>query len=129
MGINRFEDLDCWKKARELTIIIYRLTGQGTFIKDFGLKEQIRRASVSIMSNIAEGFGNISTKEFIRFLGYSIRSSCEVQSQLYVAIDQQYISHDDFNNAYLKAEDCRKLCKGFVKYLNSLKLNIKGQEK
>ncbi|MFC1478073.1 four helix bundle protein [Candidatus Margulisiibacteriota bacterium] len=119
MKIDKFEDLDCWKKARELTGLIYELTGQGAFRRDFGLKDQIQRAAVSVMSNIAEGFETMSDKGFIKYLSYSIASATEIQSQLYVALDQNYISNDEFNIDYALAEKTKALCKGLIKYLKT----------
>ena len=121
MGIERFEDIDAWKKARELTNDIYKATSKDAFGKDFGLKDQIRRAAVSIMANIAEGFGCDSNKEFARFLSYSYRSALEVQSHLYISLDSTYISKDEFNEIYQKAVVTIKLIKGFSRYLNKEK--------
>lgn len=91
MSVKKFEDLEVWKHARQLTNEIYEVTGDGSFSKDYGLIDQIRRASVSIMSNIAEGFERDGNKEFIQFL-YIAKGSCgEVRSQLYLAFDQGYI--------------------------------------
>ena len=117
--IEKFEDLECWKKGRDLTKLVYNLTKQNKFVSDFGLRDQIRRASVSVMSNIAEGFSSYSSKEFIRFLRYSIRSSSEVQTHLHIALDQEYILKIDFQNAYKVTEECKMLCKGFIRYLNN----------
>ena len=83
MTVKKFEDLDCWKESRTLVKTIYSLTGEGLFGKDFGLRDQIRRASVSVMANIAEGFGANSNPEFVRFLKFAVRSCFEVQSHLY----------------------------------------------
>ncbi len=88
----KFEDIKAWQKSRELTNEIYEATAQGDFARDFGLKDQIRRAAVSIMSNIAEGFERSGTGEFVQFLAIAKGSSGEVRSQLYVALDQQYLS-------------------------------------
>lgn len=85
--ITRFEDILGWQKARQVTSAIYEVTGQGVFSKDFGLRDQIRRSSVSIMANIAEGFGRKSDKEFANFLNYAHGSVAETQSHLYVALD------------------------------------------
>jgi four helix bundle protein len=93
-SIEKFEDIEAWQKARELTREIYRVTNQGAFAKDFGLRDQIRRASVSIMSNIAEGFGRGGNREFIQFLSMAKGSVSEVQAQLYVAVDVGYITKD-----------------------------------
>ena len=91
MQIKNFEDLEIWKDARALTRAVYQLTSDPRFSKDFGLRDQIRRASVSIMSNIAEGFERGGNQEFIQFL-YVAKGSCgEVRSQLYAAMDQNYL--------------------------------------
>jgi four helix bundle protein len=117
MAIERFEDIDAWKKARELSNEVYNLTYKGRFKKDFGLCDQIQRASVSIMSNIAEGFGCNSHNEFLQFLNYARRSSLEVQSHLYVALDRGYIGREEFNNVYHKALEVKMLINGFMRYL------------
>jgi four helix bundle protein len=88
---NYFEDLEVWKTARELTSRIYGITANGSFSKDYGLRDQIRRAAVSIMSNIAEGYERGGNQEFIQFLSIAKGSSGEVRSQLYVAMDQGYV--------------------------------------
>jgi len=87
MNYKRFEELPCWQMARELCRTVFDLVNQKEFRKDFSLKNQIWAAAGSVMDNIAEGFDDGSTREFIRFLGYSQRSSSEVQSQLYRALD------------------------------------------
>ena len=119
MRINNFEDIDSWKEARQLTNIIYSLTKKGNFNKDFGLKDQIRRAVVSIMSNIAEGFDSNSNKSFINFLNYSFRSTSEVQSILYVAIDQKYIDQKEFESLYENCNKIKSLIGGLKRYLNN----------
>ena len=95
--IERFEDLIAWQKARELTRRIYLHTGVGAFAKDFGLRDQIRRASVSVMSNIAEGFERGGRPEFHQFLVIAKGSCAEVRSQLYIAKDVGYLTEKDFN--------------------------------
>ena len=117
MKIERFEQIEAWKAARELTREIYALTQQEAFSKDFGLRDQIQRASVSVMANIAEGFDGRSTQEFIRFLGYAFRSATEVQSHLYVALDQDYLMKDEFDNLYQRAVETKRLINGFIRYL------------
>jgi four helix bundle protein len=117
MNYKSFEELPCWIKARELCQVIFQLINQGNFRKDFSLRDQIWRAAGSAMDNIAEGFDDGSTRELIRFLGYSQRSCSEVQSQLYRALDCKYISQSQFDNAYELASECRKQIKGFRKYL------------
>ncbi len=96
--VERFEDLIAWQKARQLTSDIYRLTSHGEFAKDFGLRDQIRRAAVSVMSNIAEGFDRGSRGEFHQFLVIAKASCAEVRSQLYVALDVGYIIQEVFSN-------------------------------
>ena len=117
MNYKKFEELPCWNKARELCQAISNLINQGEFAKDFSLRDQIWRAAGSIMDNIAEGFDDGSTRELIRFLGYSQRSCSEVQSQLYRALDCNYISQSEFTKVYDLASECRKQIKGFRKYL------------
>ena len=117
MKIERFEDIEAWKLARKLTNNIYELTRKDPFSRDFELRNQIRAASGSAMHNIAEGFDADSTAEFIRFLRYTKRSCSEVQSELYVALDEQYITQDQFQEVYDLAGETRACTKGFVKYL------------
>lgn len=119
MKIERFEELDCWKAARELVILVYKLTGEKPFCADFGLKDQIQRAAVSVMANIAEGFATYSNVEFIKFLNYATRSGIEVQSHLYVALDLEYCKHHDFDVVFSKANDCVCLCRGLIRYLKN----------
>ena len=116
-SIERFEDIEAWQKARELTREIYRITNQGAFVKDFGLRDQIRRAAVSIMSNIAEGFGRGGNKEFIQFLSTAKGSASEVESQLYVALDAEYITKDQFQQLYDLTQSSGKMIGGFIRYL------------
>ena len=118
MKIKRFEDIDSWNVARDLTKIVYNFSVKASFSKDFGLKDQIRRASVSIMSNIAEGFDSKSNKAFINFLNYSFRSASEVQSLLYVALDQGYITNSEFESSYNECLEIKNLIGGFIRYLN-----------
>jgi four helix bundle protein len=115
--IRRFEDLHIWQAARELVQIVYRHTTQGGFERDFALRDQIRRAVISIMSNIAEGFGAGSDAEFLRFLGYARRSLSETQSQLYIALDLGYITKNDFDITYQKANTAEKQINAFIAYL------------
>ncbi|MCK4572014.1 four helix bundle protein [candidate division WOR-3 bacterium] len=117
--IKKFEDIQSWKKARELTNSIYKATSNKPFNKDFGLRDQIQRSSVSIMANIAEGFDTETDADFIRFLRYGFRSTTEVQSHLYVALDQKYITKDEFNKIYSAAEEVKSLISGFIRYLKS----------
>ena len=115
--IEQFEDIIAWQKARVLTKEIYASTRIGQFAKDYGLKDQIQRASVSTMSNIAEGFERGGDREFVQFLSNSKGSCGEVKSQLYVALDQSYISIAGFGELYAKADEVSRLVGGFMAYL------------
>lgn len=117
MIAKRFEDLIFWQKARELTKYIYAITQHAQFKHDYSLKDQIQRASVSIMSNIAEGFGRGGNTEFIQFLFLSKGSISEVQSQLYVALDLGYIDEPAFKKAYELADEIARLINSFIKSL------------
>ena len=116
-SIEKFEEIEAWQKARELTQEIYRVTNQGAFAKDFGLRDQIRRASVSIMSNIAEGFGRGGNREFVQFLSMAKGSVSEVQAQLYVAVDAGYLAKDQFDQLYSLSQSTGNLIGGFIRYL------------
>ena len=117
MKIERFEDIDAWKLARELTRKIYCLTKQPEFAKDYGLKRQIQGAAGSTMHNIAEGFDAETNAEFIRFLRYAKRSCSEVQSELYIALDEKYILPGEFKDMYEQARQTRATIRGFINYL------------
>jgi len=124
MKIVRFEEIESWKKARDLTKHIYILTRKIEFAKDYGLKDQIQRACVSIMANIAEGFDSGSKKHFIVFLRYAYRSASEVQSLLYITFDCNYITKKEFDDSMILTADIKKLIGGFIQYLQkSKKLN------
>ena len=119
MKLNRFEEIEAWQQARKLVTLVYEAINQNSiFQKDYRLLNQIQGAAVSVMSNIAEGFCRRSNKEFIQFLFVSKSSAAEVQSQLYVALDQNYITQDTFNKIYNQAELVSKLNSGFIKYLS-----------
>lgn len=111
--IKRFEDIRAWQEARVLVREIYKMTKQGDFARDFGLKDQIQRAAVSVMTNIAEGFDDESKTEFARFLGYSRRSTVEVQSLLYAALDAGYIDQRKFSELYEQAKKTKALVGAF----------------
>ncbi len=119
MKIERFEDIQGGQKARELTRLVYEATRGEAFARDFWLRDQIRNAAGSVMANIAEGFDAGSDTEFIRFLRYARRSASEVQSHLYIALDQSYISQPQFNAIYETAAEARRLIGGFIRYLQS----------
>ena len=99
--------------------MIYEATKEGFFSKDYGLKDQIQRASNSVMANIAEGFDSGSDSEFAKFLGYAFRSATEVQSHLYVAMDQGYITQEQFDEIYGQTVLVKNLIRGFMRYLRS----------
>ena len=122
MRIERFEDLDCWKKARSLVNQIYALSRKGDFAKDYGLRDQIKRASVSVLSNIAEGFERGSNTEFIQFLYIAKGSVGEVISQLYVAMDQGYVMEKEFVRVHGLAGETSKMIGGLIEYLKSSKM-------
>jgi len=117
MKIIRFEDLECWKEARGLTKSVYDYTKRSAFSNDFRLSGQISCAAISVMNNICEGFDSKSNKEFIRFLTYSRRSCSEVQNCLYIALDQNYISENEFQNTYDHCAKIRKIIDGLIRYL------------
>lgn len=117
--IQKFEDIDAWQKARALTREVYAVTADGAFAKDFGLRDQIRRAAVSVMSNIAEGFDRGGVREFIQFLFIAKGSAAEVQAQLYVALDAGYIKREQFRDLYDLAGDTGRVIGGFIRYLKT----------
>ena len=115
----RFEDLEVWQRARELANLIYDLSDTGIFARDFGLKDQMRRAAVSIMSNIAEGFESRTQGLFIDYLGRARGSSGELRSQLYIAFDRTYITEQDFEIAFGFSTTCSKQLARLIQYLES----------
>jgi len=115
----RFEDLEVWQKAKELTNSIYSFSSSGPFSKDFGLRDQMRRAAVSIMSNIAEEFESQTQAIFIKYLAYAKGSAGELRAQLYIARDQGYITDEEFNATFSLAEICSKQIARFIHYLES----------
>ena len=117
--IKRFEEIEAWQTARELTKVIYSFTEEGKFSRDFGLKDQIRRASVSLMSNISEGFESQTQPQFIRYLGVAKASAGEVRSQLYVCKDLEYVTQDQFAKTFAMAEKASRQIARFISYLES----------
>jgi four helix bundle protein len=111
--IKKFEDIIAWQEARNLVSSIYRLTNSGALAKDYGMRDQLQRAAVSAMTNIAEGFDCESKAEFARFLGIARRSAVEVQSLLYAAFDVGYISEQVFKTEHQQAEKAKALIGGF----------------
>lgn len=119
MMAKRFEELEVWKRAKDLTNLIYKFSSDGSFSRDFGLRDQMRRAVVSIMSNIAEGFENQTQALFIKYLGLAKGSAGELRAQLYIAKDQEYISEENFSELFLLAEICSKQLARFIQYLET----------
>jgi len=111
--IQLFEDIQAWQESRKLVKMIYSLTNKELFSKDYGMRDQVRRASVSTMANIAEGFDCESKVEFARFLGIARRSTVEVQSILYAALDTGYIDQREFDLHYEQARKAKALVGGF----------------
>ena len=122
--LTRFEDIEAWQKAREMVRAVYAITRNGSFSRDFGLRDQIRRAAVSVMANIAEGFGREGTGEFAQFLSVAKGSVSEVESHLYVALDEKYVEKDEFEALKAVADSTRRLIAGFIGYLR--KTSIRG---
>jgi four helix bundle protein len=115
--IERFEDIDAWQSARELTGMVYAVSRQGRFAQDLRFCSQIQAAAVSVMSNIAEGFESQSNKMFVSYLYRAKGSAGEVRSQLYVALDQEYITPSEFETLYAQATKTSKQTAGFIRYL------------
>jgi four helix bundle protein len=123
--IERFEDIKAWQLAREVVREVYGLTMRDPFVKDFSLRDQIRGAAISAMSNIAEGFERFSSKEFIQFLIISKGSIAEVRSQLYVALDLKYVDEIEFGAIKEKCEAVSRHIWNFMMYL---KKNVKARK-
>ena len=117
--ITRFEEIEAWETARQVTRMVYSLTNQGNFAKDFGLRNQIQRASVSIMSNIAEGFESRTKAQFLDYLGHAKASAGEVRCQLYIALDLRYVSQEDFNQVFDLADKASRQIYRFMNYLET----------
>jgi len=119
MKITRFEDLEGWQEARNLTQLVYKVTNRDQFKKDLRLCSQIQSAAGSSMANIAEGFIRRSDKEFIQFLFIAMASTAEVQSHLYIALDQGYIGQKDFDEIYNQANKTAMIISGLIRYLRT----------
>ncbi|MGB9774098.1 MAG: four helix bundle protein [Bacteroidota bacterium] len=115
--ITRFEDIIAWRKARDLVGKIYGVSFTKAGSTDYSLQDQIRRASVSVMSNIAEGYGRQTGKDFIKFLYFALGSAAEVQSQLYIAYDLGYLDEQRFKELYELTSECAKIIRGLIKSL------------
>ena len=120
--IKKFEDIEAWQKGRQLKLEVYRFSKRGDFIKDFALREQIRRAAISVTANIAEGFERDGNRVFIQFLSNSKGSCGEVQDHLYTALDEQYITKDEFERLYAQAAQVGGLIGEFMNYLKRSEL-------
>jgi four helix bundle protein len=121
-----FEDLPVWESAKELAILVYKITSKGKLSKDYGLKNQIQRAAVSVSSNIAEGFERGTKQELIQFL-YIARGSCgELRSQLFIAKEIGYLDNKEFEESYTAMRELSKQINGFIEYLKTT--NISGQK-
>jgi four helix bundle protein len=118
-AITRFEEIDAWTSSRQLTNMVYSLGNQVGFNRDFELRDQVRRAAVSVMSNIAEGFESRTDIQFINFLGMARASAGEVRAQLYIALDQNYVSEEQFKETYAIAEKCSRQISKFIVYLEA----------
>lgn len=116
---SKFEDIQAWQKAKDVTLLIYQTTSDTNFAKDYGLKDQIRRASVSIMANIAEGHGRRTNVEFANFLNIARGSVAEVQSHLYIALELNYINQNDFNNLYQILTEISRMTLSLAQYLRT----------
>lgn len=129
MKINRFEELDCWQEARKLVTMVYdTIRNTREFQNDYRLKDQSIGAAVSTMGNIAEGFVRRSNRELIQFLFISVSSAAELQSHMYVALDQRYISQELFDKIYNQADKTSRLISGLITYLRNNEKKYK-QEK
>lgn len=120
--IEKFEEIEAWKLARQVTRSIYEISSSGNFAKDYALCNQIRRASISILSNIAEGFERSGNKEFLNFLAIAKGSCGEVRAQLYVALDQRYVDELKFDEVSANLLETSRVIAGFMRYLQQTEL-------
>jgi four helix bundle protein len=120
-----FEELDVWKNGKKFTVLIYKVTNSKTFSSDFSLRDQLRRASVSIISNIAEGFERNGNKEFIRFLKIAKGSAGEIRAQLYIAFELDYISNSEFKELYEEINLISKQLSSLITYLRNSEQQVK----
>ncbi len=114
----RFEELECWKLARELTNAVYALTRQERMCKDYGFVDQVRRAAVSVMNNLSEGHERGSNKDFVKFLYIARGSAGEVRNMLYIGLDQGYLDQTTFEHMKDLSERTSKACYGLIRYLS-----------
>lgn len=117
----RFEDIKAWQEARKIVVELYKITSNERFSKDFGLRDQVRRAGVSVMANIAEGFGRKTNKDFAHFLVQSHGSVAEVQSHLFVALDLKYLDQESFNRLYEMLDHNSRMIMALCRHLQTIK--------
>ena len=125
--VEQFEDLGVWQEARQVLRTVYQLSNQRAFYRDWGLRQQIRQAAASTMSNIAEGFERVSKKEFIHFLTVARGSNGEVRSQLYAAFDQGYLSEAEFNSMRNSVALLSRRLSTFIRYLETYPGNARSR--
>jgi four helix bundle protein len=118
-SVESFENLEIWEQARAITNKVYDLSETGRFSRDFGLRDQMRRAALSVMSNIAEGFESPTQKSFINYLGHAKASAGELRSQIYVAVDRKYLSEEEFQELKQELSQCSRRIVGLIRYLDS----------
>ena len=124
--IRHFRDIEAWQKARELTNSVYAVSGKGAFARDFALRNQVRKAAISVVANIAEGFERGGNAEFIQFLSVAKGSAGEVEAQLYIALDQGYVTQEEFKAVEAQIRSTKKLISGFMEYLRES--DLRGQK-
>lgn len=117
--VERFEELSVWKTARTLTNMVYDLSDEGPFATDFALRDQIRRAAITVMSNVAEGFESRTQNKFADYLGHAKASAAEVRAQLHIALDRHYVTEDQFERAYKLADKASQQLARFMQYLHT----------
>src|SRR5439155_22692442 len=128
VGFSHFQDIQAWQRARELVREVYRISSDGAFSKDFSLRDQVRRAAVSAMSNVAEGFARRGARDFAHFLDMAKASAVECQSLFYVALDAGYLNQDDFGRLYRMGEEASSLIAGQRRtFANRLVLNLSSR--
>ncbi len=115
--IEKFEDILGWQSGREICNLVYRLTQTGSFSRDYGLRDQMRRAAVSIISNIAEGYESQNNRTFVRYLFIAKGSAAEVRAQAYIALDQGYITQENFDTLYQLTDQTSRRIRGLITYL------------
>ena len=129
MKLTRFEDLECWQEARKLVTMVYgAIRSNPSFQNDYRLKDQSIGAAISVMGNIPEGFVRRSNKEFIQFLFISVSSAAELQSHMYAALDQHYVTKDTFDGIYQQADKTSRMISGLITYLRNNETRFKQKK-